>query len=55
MFMVGTGAIGCELIKNFALNGFATGEFGKLVLTDPDFIEKSNLNRQFCSKRKTSE
>lgn len=47
LFMVGAGAIGCELIKNFALNGFASGEAGKLVLTDPDLIEKSNLNRQF--------
>ena len=47
LFMVGAGAIGCELIKNFALNGFATGESGNLVLTDPDLIEKSNLNRQF--------
>ena len=47
LFMVCAGAIACELIKNFALNGFATGESGNLVLTDPDLIEKSNLNRQF--------
>ena len=38
--MMGTGVIGCELIKNFTLNGFAIGESGKLVLTDPDLIEK---------------
>lgn len=47
IFMVGAGAIGCELLKNFALNGFATGESGVLAVTDPDLIEKSNLNRQF--------
>ena len=45
--MVCAGAIGCELIKNFALNGFVTGESDKLILTDPDLIEKSNLNSQF--------
>lgn len=47
LFMVGAGAIGCELLKNFAMNGFATGNEGKLTITDPDLIEKSNLNRQF--------
>ena len=50
LFMVGAGAIGCELIKNFALNGFVTGESGNLMLTDPDLIEKSNLNSQFLFK-----
>ena len=45
--MVGAGAIGCELIKNFALNGFGTGKPGRLVLTDPDLIEKGDMNRQF--------
>ena len=34
-------------IKNFALNGLATGESGMLVLTDPDLIEKSSLSSQF--------
>ena len=45
-FVVGSGAIGCELLKNFALIGLATGE-GKITITDMDTIEKSNLNRQF--------
>ena len=46
-FMVGAGAIGCELLKNFAMLGVASGPDGKLVVTDMDLIEKSNLNRQF--------
>lgn len=46
-FIVGAGAIGCELLKNFAMLGVGAGEGGKLVVTDMDLIEKSNLNRQF--------
>lgn len=42
---IGCGAIGCELLKNFALLGM--GVAGRLTITDHDLIEKSNLNRQF--------
>lgn len=45
-FVVGAGAIGCELLKNFAMMGVGGGK-GELVVTDMDLIEKSNLNRQF--------
>uniref|UniRef100_A0A671UKR9 E1 ubiquitin-activating enzyme n=1 Tax=Sparus aurata TaxID=8175 RepID=A0A671UKR9_SPAAU len=45
-FLVGAGAIGCELLKNFAMIGLAGGE-GEVIVTDMDTIEKSNLNRQF--------
>ncbi|KAL3275982.1 hypothetical protein HHI36_020713 [Cryptolaemus montrouzieri] len=45
-FVVGAGAIGCELLKNFAMMGIGT-EGGKITVTDMDLIEKSNLNRQF--------
>ncbi|KAJ8257245.1 hypothetical protein GJAV_G00183520 [Gymnothorax javanicus] len=45
-FLVGAGAIGCELLKNFAMIGLASGE-GEVIVTDMDTIEKSNLNRQF--------
>ena len=41
-FMVGSGAIGCELLKNFAMMGV-----GNIIITDMDTIERSNLNRQF--------
>lgn len=46
-FLVGAGAIGCELLKNFALIGLGAGEEGHITVTDMDFIERSNLNRQF--------
>lgn len=46
-FMVGAGAIGCELLKLFSLMGLSAGPDGRLVVTDMDTIEKSNLNRQF--------
>ncbi|KAI5628218.1 ubiquitin-like modifier-activating enzyme 6, partial [Silurus asotus] len=48
VFMVGCGAIGCEMLKNFALLGVGlTTCSGEICVTDPDLIEKSNLNRQF--------
>jgi ubiquitin-activating enzyme E1 len=47
IFMVGCGALGCEYIKNFALNGVCCGPEGNLTITDNDRIEVSNLNRQF--------
>ncbi|KTW32293.1 E1 ubiquitin-activating protein UBA1 [Pneumocystis jirovecii RU7] len=46
-FLIGTGAIGCEMLKNWAMLGLATGPKGKIFITDMDTIEKSNLNRQF--------
>lgn len=50
--MIGAGAIGCELLKNFAMVGLGTGEKGQITLTDPDIIELSNLNRQFLFREK---
>ncbi|KAM9362971.1 ubiquitin-like modifier-activating enzyme 6 [Symphorus nematophorus] len=48
VFMVGCGAIGCEMLKNFALLGVGLAKTsGEVCITDPDLIEKSNLNRQF--------
>jgi ubiquitin-activating enzyme E1 len=44
---VGAGAIGCELLKNFAMIGLAAGHNGCIWITDMDIIERSNLNRQF--------
>lgn len=51
-FKVGAGAIGCELLKNFALIGLGAGEEGHITVTDMDFIERSNLNRQFLFRSK---
>nr|XP_008103215.1 PREDICTED: ubiquitin-like modifier-activating enzyme 7 isoform X1 [Anolis carolinensis]XP_008103216.1 PREDICTED: ubiquitin-like modifier-activating enzyme 7 isoform X1 [Anolis carolinensis] len=50
-FMVGAGAIGCELLKNFAMMGLAAGMGGSLTVTDMDTIEYSNLNRQFLFRQ----
>ncbi|XP_031123483.1 ubiquitin-activating enzyme E1 1-like isoform X2 [Ipomoea triloba] len=47
MFLVGSGALGCEFLKNLALMGVACNSQGKLTVTDDDVIEKSNLSRQF--------
>ena len=47
-FLVGAGALGCEYLKNMAMIGMCTkAAGGKLIVTDMDTIEKSNLNRQF--------
>lgn len=47
IFIVGSGAIGCELIKNLAFL-----DVKKITVTDPDIIEKSNLSRQFLFRNK---
>lgn len=51
-FLVGAGAIGCEMLKNWALIGLGTGPNGRIHVTDLDTIEKSNLNRQFLFRPK---
>ena len=51
--MIGSGAIGCELLKNFAMAELGVGEEGgNIIVTDPDHIENSNLNRQFLFREK---
>ncbi|KAG7745711.1 hypothetical protein KL932_000741 [Ogataea haglerorum] len=52
VFLVGSGAIGCEMLKNWAMMGLGSGPEGKIYLTDNDSIEKSNLNRQFLFRPK---
>lgn len=57
MFVVGAGAIGCEMLKNFAMMGVGCSDSapttasntatGCIYVTDMDQIEKSNLSRQF--------
>lgn len=47
VFIVGAGAIGCELLKNFSMLGV-----NNICITDMDVIEKSNLNRQFLFRDK---
>jgi len=43
---VGAGAIGCELLKNFAMMGLAAGPGGELAVADMDTVALSNLHRQ---------
>lgn len=50
VFLVGAGAIGCEMLKNWALQG--VGADGEIIVTDMDQIERSNLNRQFLFRPK---
>src|SRR5437868_6884816 len=42
IFVVGAGAIGCELLKNLIMVGFKN-----IIIADMDHIEKSNLSRHF--------
>lgn len=49
-FIIGAGAIGCELLKNFAMINM--GAKGTITVTDPDHIETSNLTRQFLFRQK---
>ncbi|KAJ7047640.1 hypothetical protein C8F04DRAFT_1059560 [Mycena alexandri] len=51
-FLVGSGAIGCEMLKNWSMMGLASGPQGRIEVTDLDTIEKSNLNRQFLFRAK---
>lgn len=52
LFMIGAGAIGCELLKNYSMQGIATQFSGQIIVTDPDIIENSNLSRQFLFREK---
>jgi len=60
MFLVGSGALGCEYLKNFAMMGIGCGKgneqlkqkAGRVVVTDMDNIELTNLNRQFLFRKK---
>ncbi|SPQ99934.1 Ubiquitin-like 1-activating enzyme E1A [Plasmodiophora brassicae] len=51
-FIVGAGAIGCEVLKNWAMMGVGSGQDGHITVTDMDTIERSNLNRQFLFRDK---
>ena len=51
LFMVGSGALGCEYLKQFALMGVSSAGDGSLIVTDDDTIEISNLNRQFLFRK----
>ncbi|XP_050996068.1 ubiquitin-like modifier-activating enzyme 7 [Acomys russatus] len=45
--LAGAGAIGCEMLKGFALVGLGVRANGGVAVADMDHIERSNLSRQF--------
>lgn len=46
IFIVGSGSLGCEFLKNLALMGASCGTKRTLTITDDDLVEKSNLGNQ---------
>ena len=50
-FLIGSGAVGCEYLKILFLMGVGTGKNSKIIVTDNDNIEISNLNRQFLFRK----
>lgn len=48
ILLIGTGGIGCEVLKNLVLMGFS-----ELEVIDLDTIEVSNLNRQFLFNKES--
>eukprot|EP00002_Diphylleia_rotans_P020141 TRINITY_DN3903_c0_g1_i4.p1 TRINITY_DN3903_c0_g1~~TRINITY_DN3903_c0_g1_i4.p1 ORF type:complete len:880 (-),score=147.08 TRINITY_DN3903_c0_g1_i4:67-2706(-) len=50
-FVVGAGAIGCELLKNLATLHASTAPESCTTVTDNDSIEISNLSRQFLFRK----
>jgi len=51
IFLVGCGALGCEYLKGLALMGASTADGSKVIVTDMDRIEVSNLSRQFLFRQ----
>lgn len=43
IFLIGAGAIGCELLKNIVMLGIGKDKENSIIITDPDSIELSNL------------
>eukprot|EP00727_Mastigamoeba_balamuthi_P013622 m51a1_g8883 putative ubiquitin activating enzyme e1 (1049) ;mRNA; f:649634-653725 len=54
-FLVGAGAIGCEVLKVWAMMGLGSGSAGQVHVTDMDVIERSNLSRQFLFRERDVE
>lgn len=57
IFLAGSGALGCELLKNMSLLGIganrnSSNSNGSVLIIDDDMVELSNLNRQFLFHKK---
>ncbi len=51
IFLIGAGAVGSEYLKILSLIGVSTEDNYKVIVTDNDCIENSNLNRQFLFRK----
>ena len=51
IFLIGAGALGCEYLKIFSMMGVSTAKNAKVIITDNDNVEISNLNRQFLFRK----
>ncbi len=43
--MIGSGALGCEFLKLYAMLGIGIGEKGEIIIADNKCIKKSDLNK----------
>jgi len=50
--LIGSGTLGCEYLKNFAMMGVGAGSKGSVTVTDFDVVQKCNLNTQFLFRSK---
>lgn len=46
-FLVGTGAMGCEMLKNWSLIGLGSGPEGRVFIADPDPVQQKHVDHQF--------
>jgi len=51
LFIIGSGAIGCEVLKNLAMMGVSINEGRASMITDCYTIEMSDLNSQFLFRK----
>ncbi|KAI9137809.1 hypothetical protein BKA69DRAFT_1127905 [Paraphysoderma sedebokerense] len=50
-FLIGAGAIGCEMLKNWAMMGLGTGDNGCVHISETETVKKRNLTCEFLYRR----
>ena len=43
---MGAGAVGCEILKNWAMMGVSAGPTGRVTVADMDKVHRTNIHRQ---------